>query len=204
MTQAGSVETAEGIHITVITGSVRPGNYTGKAAALVMDQLGRIPGISSRLIEPASLHLPLPGTDPGSEVTKHLKAEISRSTGVVLATPEYHGGVSSVMKLVIENCGFPSALAGKPIALLGVAAGTIGAIKSLEQLRSICAHVGALVLPLPVSVAHVNKVFDADGRCLDADVEKRVRGVATSLVDYIRQTVCPAMTLERILRGGGA
>ena len=37
---------------------------------------------------------------------------------VVLATPEYHGSFSSVMKLVIENLGFPSALQGKPVALM--------------------------------------------------------------------------------------
>ena len=57
---------------------------------------------------------------------------IRRSTGVVLATPEYHGSFSSVMKLMIENLGFPSVLAGKSVALLGVAGGSIGAIKSLE------------------------------------------------------------------------
>ena len=87
----------------------------------------------------------------------------SRATGadarsvcrVILATPEYHGSFAAMMKLVIENLGFPSTLAGKPVALLGVAAGRIGAIKSLEQLRSVCSHVGAIVLPGPVSVANV-------------------------------------------------
>ena len=63
-------------------------------------------------------------------------------------------------KLIIENLGFPSVLATKPVALLGVAAGQIGAIKSLEQLRSVLSHVGAIVLPGPVSVAGVQGVFD--------------------------------------------
>jgi len=40
-----------------------------------------------------------------------------------LATPEYDGSLSSVMKLVIENLGFPSVLAGKPVALMGVGGG---------------------------------------------------------------------------------
>jgi FMN reductase len=48
------------------------------------------------------------------------------------------------MKLAIDNLGFPSMLSGKPISLLGVAAGVIGAIKSLEELRGICSHVGAV------------------------------------------------------------
>ena len=120
----------------------------------------------------------------------------------MLATPEYHGGFSSVIKLVIENLGFPSVLAGKPVALMGVAAGQIGAIKSLEQLRSVCSHVGAIVLPGPVSVANIQKVFDEEGRCLDPGAEKRLRGVATSLVHYIEDTICPRVALEQMVRGG--
>jgi chromate reductase len=120
----------------------------------------------------------------------------------VLATPEYHGSFSSVMKLMIENLGFPSALAGKPVALLGVAAGAIGAIKSLEHLRSVVSHIGALALPLPISVANVQRVFDSEGHCLEPAVEKVVRAVGTNLLDYIVRHLCPRFTLERLLREG--
>ncbi len=108
------------------------------------------------------------------------------------------------MKLVIENLGFPSVLSGKPVALLGVAAGQIGAIKSLEQLRGVCSHIGAIVLPGPVSVANVQAVFDSEGRCLDDKVEKRVRGVATNLLGYIKESICPKFTLERLVRDTAA
>ena len=124
------------------------------------------------------------------------------TTAVILATPEYHGSFSSVMKLMIENLGFPSVLAGKPVALLGVAGGSIGAIKSLEQLRGVCSHVGALVLPGPVSVAHVRSVFNEIGECNDSDVEGRLRGLAENLLAYIHQNVCPRMTLEAMVRAG--
>ena len=105
-----------------------------------------------------------------------------------------------MMKLLIENLGFPSLLAGKPVALLGVAAGQIGAIKSLEHLRSVCSHVGAIVLPGPVSVAGIQKLFDEQGRCLDAAVEKRIRGVATNLLHYIHENICPRVALEEVVR----
>jgi FMN reductase len=192
------------LSIVIINGSVRPGNYTSMASALVADELARDPGVVVDVIDPAGLDLPLPGTRPDSESTKRLREKIKASAGVVLATPEYHGSFSSVIKLVIENLGFPSTLSGKPVALLGGAAGAIGAIKSLEQLRGICAHVGAIALPLPVSVANVQKVFTPDGQCLDATTEKRVRGVGTNLTNYVRRHVCPAIELERILREGAA
>ncbi len=37
-------------------------------------------------------------------------------------------------------------MSGKPVALLGVAAGSIGAIKSLEHLRGVVSHIGGLAL----------------------------------------------------------
>jgi len=129
-----------------------------------------------------------------------LRDSISAATGVVLATPEYHGSYSSVIKLVIENLGFPSALAGKPVALVGVAAGQIGAIKALEHLRSVCSHVGAIVLPGLVSVASVRSAFDESGRVTDPKVEKRLRGAAQGLLDYIHTSVCPRLTLEAMVR----
>jgi NAD(P)H-dependent FMN reductase len=195
---------ADRIPILVVIGTVRPGNYTAKASALVVDELRKDPQVSVEVIDPAKLDLPFPGARPDAESTRRLQEQVRAAAGVVLATPEYHGSFSSVMKLVIENLGFPSALSGKPVALLGVAAGAIGAIKSLEQLRSVCAHIGALALPLPASVANVQKVFDAEGRCLDPAVEKLVRSVATNLMNYLRRHVCPAIELERILREGAA
>lgn len=195
-------ESSGGIRIVAISGSVRPGNYTNMALALVADEFKRHPNIRLKVIDPITLNLPLPGTNPGSEATKSLQAEVQNATGVILATPEYHGSFSSVIKLVIENLGFPSVLAGKPVALLGVAAGSIGAIKSLEMLRSVCSHIGAIVLPLSISVANVQKVFDKDGRCLDPSAEKMVRSVATNLVNYVQKNICPAIQLERILRTG--
>jgi len=92
-----------------------------------MDELLLHPGVCAEEVRPGELHLPFPGTDPDSAAARKFKQTVSQATGVVLATPEYHGSFSSVMKLAIENMGFPAALAGKPVALLGVAAGVIGA-----------------------------------------------------------------------------
>lgn len=189
-----------GIRIAVLLGSVRPDNYTRRAAALVVDELQNR-GVHVDVVDPAGMELRLPGTgtSPDAEL---MQETVRQATALVMCTPEYHGGLSSVIKLMIENMGFPSAMAGKPVALLGVAAGRIGAIKSLEMLRSICSHVGCLVLPMPVSVANVQTVFDADGTVLDAEVEKSVRGVASTVLDYLNRHVCPLVTLEAMAREG--
>ena len=197
-----SEEANEGLRVVVLIGTVRPGNYTSKAARLVADQLEQTDGVEVEVVDAADLELPFPGHPDAKGDAERLQEAVNGATGVVIATPEYHGGYSSVAKLMIENMGFPSALRGKPVALLGVAAGEIGAVKSLEALRGVCSHVGAHVLPGPVSVARVQKVFDEQGNCSDERVEKRVRGVASSLVSYIRDHICPRLTLESMSRTG--
>ena len=191
------------LKMLIINGSVRPGNYTAMASAVVADELRKDPDVGVEIVDPSTLSLPFPGAGD-SEDSKTLQQKVRGAAGIVLATPEYHGSFSSVMKLVIENLGFPSALSGKPVALLGVAAGSIGAIKSLEQLRGVCAHVGAIALPLPVSVPNVQKAFAADGTCTDPAVEKLVRRVGSGLLDYVRNSVCPRVQLEQLLREGAA
>lgn len=188
------------IKIALVKGSVRPGNYTSMAAALVLDEFKKHGDVQVDVIDPAKLILVPPGADDRGSDGEKIREIVKAATGVIFATPEYHGSFSSVTKLVIENLGFPSVLSGKPVALMGVAAGTIGAIKSLEALASVCQHIGAIVLPGSVSVANVREVFDENGNCLDPAVEKRIRSVANNIVHYIERNICPAISLEAIVR----
>ena len=189
-----------GFRLVAAAGSVRPGNFTSMGLALAVDEI-RQRNVEIEVIDLAAAHLSLPGLTP-SEDAMRIRQLISEATGIVLATPEYHGSYSSVIKLFIENLGFPSVLAGKPVALLGVAAGQIGAIKALEHLRGVCSHVGAIVLPSTISVAGVQKLFDESGRCLDPGTEKRIRGLATNLLDYVHNNVCPRAAMEEFVRSG--
>lgn len=194
------MDNREPLHILAASGSSRPGGYTPRVLALAVDELQRVHQVRVDLIELATADFPFPGQGP-TQATKQAQNLVKAASGILLATPEYHGSYSSAMKRFIENLGFPSTLAGKPVALLGAAAGQIGAVKALEHLGSVCSHVGAFVLPGAVSVARVHKVFDGEGRCLDAAIEKRVRGLATRLMEFIHSRTCPGPALEQSVRG---
>jgi len=185
--------------IVAIIGTSRPGNYTSHALAVTVDEL-RTAGHDVEVIDAAELTLAFPGA-PVTDDARRLQALIRTAHGVVLATPEYHGTFSALTKLIIENLGFPSALADKPVALIGVASGRIGAIKSVEQLKSVLGHIGALVVPGGVSVAGVQAAFDADtGACTDKNTEAALRGVAKSLLTFMQHYVCPRYILEQQVR----
>lgn len=146
---------ANRICVVIITGSVRLGNYTNMASALVLDELKKHPKVSTEVIDPATLSLSYctcppqtrpdassperPEIDPQYKVAKHFQPKVGQATGVILATPEHDGSLSSVMKLVIESLGYPP-LAGKPVALLGVTGGTqrgeTGLNRGLSQAHS--------------------------------------------------------------------
>ncbi len=185
--------------IVTLLGTARPGNYTQHALQLVETHL-KNSGVSATRFDPSGKVLPFPGQEGDFPDAQLLQDMVRDATGIIIATPEYHGSFSALLKLMLENMGFPSLLAGKPVALLGVAAGRIGAIKSLEQLRSVCSHTGAIVLPGPVSIAGIQQVFDAEGNCTSKETQKSLEGVATRLLDYLNQHVCPRFALEAMVR----
>ncbi len=190
--------------ILLISGTSRPENYTSRALAVVAEEFAQ-QNATTVLLDAREMNLAFPG-QPETDHAGQLRQAVERADAIVLATPEYHGSFCAMTKLIIENLGFPSALAGKPVALVGVAAGRIGAIKSLEQLKGVMSHVGAIVIPAAVSIAGVQGVFDDDGRCNDAGSESALRGLADSVNEFLSQYVCPAKRLaemESAVRGDG-
>ena len=186
--------------IATILGSLNNNGSCAHALNIVIDELQKDQNIELIRIEPNGYTLPFPGQSLPNSDTKKLQSDLSDADGIIFATPEYHGSMSSIVKLIIENLGYPSVLSGKTVSLVGVAGGSIGAIKSLEQLRSICSHVGAIVLPGPVSIPKAHSVFDKEGKCLDAKVEKRLRALANEMIKYAAKHICPIHPLEEQVR----
>jgi len=185
-------------NIVTISGTSRPNNFTFKALNVVNDEF-RKNGIEPSVFDARELSLPFPG-GAASDDSERLINAVKNASGVIIASPEYHGTFAAMTKLIIENMGFPSALSGKPVALVGVAAGRIGAIKTLEQLKGVCSHTGAIVIPGAVSIAGVQQIFDEKDQCTDAASEKALRGVAQSLISFLHEYVCPKYALEDMIR----
>lgn len=187
--------------LTAICGSVRPNSFTAKTLELCIDEARQQPAVGRvEVIDPRHLDLRPPGLENEPQRLEPMIAKVRQADGIILSTPEYHGSYSSTVKLIIDNLGFPSPMSGKAVVLLGVAAGQIGAIKALEHLRSVCSHVGAIVLPGPVSVAGVQRLFDSEGRCSDEATEQRMRSLSHKLIDYLLDTTCPDEAFEETVR----
>jgi chromate reductase len=191
--------------IVGISGTNRPGNYTSRALDVTLDEIQKVDRDARiEILDGRQLQLDFPGSPPTADAHR-IQALLREAAGVVLATPEYHGTFAAFTKLIIENLGHPSALRDKPVALLGVAAGRIGAIKSVEHLRSVLAHVGALVIPGSISVAGIQTAFDGKtGAIRDSNTEEALRGLARALVTFMKDYVCPRYVLESQVRDEAA
>lgn len=88
-------------NIVSISATSRPDNYTAKALAIVNDELARRQ-LSPTVFDARDLSLSFP-EQPPTEDALRLQAAIEEASGVVIATPEYHGTFSAMAKLIIEN-----------------------------------------------------------------------------------------------------
>lgn len=105
-----------------------------------------------------------------------LRKEVQQAQGIILGTPEYHGGYSGVLKNTLDLMGFDE-FEGKMLGLVGVSGGAMGAFGALESLRGIGRALHAWVVPEQASIPRAWQEFDDDGKMKNPQLEERLRGV---------------------------
>lgn len=89
---------------------------------------------------------------------QQLRTAIAAADGLLLATPEYNGSFSAVMKNAIDWASrTPSVLDNKPVALMG-AGGIGGTVRAQIAMRQTLISCNALVLNRPDGV--IRQAFD--------------------------------------------
>ena len=74
--------------IVAVRGSVRPGNYTNKALALVIDELEKEEHVGVRVVDPATLDLPLPGQGDSTSADE-LQMLVEEAGGEDASSPSF-------------------------------------------------------------------------------------------------------------------
>jgi NAD(P)H-dependent FMN reductase len=118
-----------------------------------------------------------------------LREDIRRADGVILGTPEYHGGLSGVLKNALDLMGFDE-FEGKMIGLIGVSGGRQGAADALNSLRNIGRALHAWVIPEQASVPEAWRVFTEAGETKDAGVANRLMDVGRQVARFARLHKC--------------
>jgi NAD(P)H-dependent FMN reductase len=177
---------AESVRVVAIPGSLREGSYTRLAAGIALRGAKQV-GAETELLDLRALDLPFcDGRDDESTYpagVHALRAKVRGAQGVILATPEYHGGVSGVLKNALDLMGFEE-FEGKMMGLVGVSGGALGAASALAVLRTTGRVLHAWVVPEQAGIAHVARAFDARGELVDARLEERVLQVGRQVARF--------------------
>lgn len=173
--------------IVGISGSLRPSSYSYQALKQAVQRVEAL-GVEVEVLDLRTLDLPF--CNGGSEYPNHpdvarLRQTVAEADGLILATPEYHGSVSGVLKNALDLMSFDQ-LSGKVTGLISVLGGQPNS-NALNDLRLIMRWVHAWVIPEQIALGQVWKAFGEDGKLLDENLSQRFDAFAQSLVENTRR-----------------
>ncbi|MBN1965559.1 MAG: NAD(P)H-dependent oxidoreductase [Anaerolineae bacterium] len=174
------------IRVVGIPGSLRQQSYTRFAVQIAL-QGARQAGAEVELLDLRDYDLlfyndDIPAADYPPDVAR-LQAAVQSAQGIILGTPEYHAGVSGVLKNALDLMGFDE-FGGKLIGLIGVSGGRMGATNALNSLRTIGRNLHAWVIPHQVSIPAARLKFEADGTTNDPDLTARLLDLGAQVTRF--------------------
>lgn len=178
--------------ILVFAGSTRQGSYNKQLARLAARDVVAA-GAEATFLDLREFPMPLYDGDmeAGDGPPEHafrLQEIVAQHHGLIVASPEYNNSISAVLKNTLDwvsrtpRVRGANPFAGKPAALIAASPGSLGGLRGLDAVRNVLNTVGMLVLPGMVAVGHADQAFDADGKLKDADLGRRLHGLAAEVV----------------------
>jgi NAD(P)H-dependent FMN reductase len=161
------------VRLLTICGSLGPGS-ANRAALDVVETEARAQGtdiVSDVFLADIPPFRPeLVDTPPASVAA--FRQQIAAADAVVIASPEYAGGIAGTVKNALDWVVGNGDLYGKPVGAL--AAGSTGGVHALAQLALTLGYQGALVVA-ELGIAAPKTKVDADGRYTDPDTLAALR-----------------------------
>ena len=175
------------VKIVGIGGSLRADSYSQIALDIAAKRAEAL-GAEVEILDLRQMNLPF--CDGGNEYLNYpdvakLQKAVKEADGLILATPEYHGSVSGVLKNALDLMSFEQ-LDGKVAGLISVLGGQANS-NALNDLRVILRWVHAWVIPEQIGIAQAWKAFSPEGKILDEKISQRFDEFAQSLVDNTRK-----------------
>lgn len=181
-----SNQTRDPIRVVALCGSLRTKSLTRLALNIALQGAAEI-GADTQLLDLADYELVFcagkENEDSYPPDVIKLRQEVKQAQGIVLGTPEYHGGYSGILKNALDLMGF-SEFQGKVLGLVGVAGGQTGAINSLNGLRTVGRSLRAWVVPSQVSISEAWRVFDDAGQIKDEKLAHQLREVGRQVARF--------------------
>ena len=145
-------------------------------------------GAGTRLLDLRELDLPMfdPDDEAPSTTARELIEACHAADGMLWSSPLYQGTISGALKNALDWLRLlgdrdPPFLHDKVVGLISAAGGTQG-LQAINTMEFATRALRAWAVPYVVPVASAARVFDRDGRILDAVVEQQLRTLGGEVV----------------------
>jgi chromate reductase, NAD(P)H dehydrogenase (quinone) len=118
-----------------------------------------------------------------------LQELVDAHDALLIATPEYNGGYTALLKNAIDWISRPRSdgssgvalFAGKVAALVSASPGQLGGLRSQTAMRAVLDKLGMLVIPQAFALSVAHEAFDAEGQMKDHHAASAVMGIGEAL-----------------------
>lgn len=148
------------IRTVVIVGSTREGRFGDTVARWFIGRAALHSDIDIDLVDLAEAALPAIITDRPSPEVEAVTSRFAEAEAFVIVTPEYNHGYPASLKTAIDSAR--EEWFGKPVCFVSYG-GTSGGLRSVEQLRLVCAELHMVSMRDCVSLHNCHDLFDAKG-----------------------------------------
>jgi NAD(P)H-dependent FMN reductase len=176
----------EQVRVLAICGSLKKTSTTRKALRIAIEG-ARLAGAEVTLADLSFYELAFCTGSKAAESKgrdfPRLREEIRAAQGLLIATPEYHGSFSGVLKNALDLHDIED-FQGKVVGLVATAGGRQGAHGALIGLRGVFKALKAFVLPHDASLADSHKAFAEDGSAVDTAFHNRLLDVGREVARF--------------------
>jgi NAD(P)H-dependent FMN reductase len=182
----------DGVKILGLAGSARADSFNKKLVRIAL-RGAEGAGAAVTYVDLRDYPLPIYDGDGESasglpENARKLGALFRENDGLLLASPEYNGFLSPLLKnsldwLTRSAKAQPdlSVFQNKIAAIMSASPGPLGGLRGLRSVRELLTNLGITVLPNQMTIRSAFKAFDEAGEMLDGDQSKRVEALGAEL-----------------------
>lgn len=174
------------VRLAMMSGSLRCRSLNSAVLRVAGRFVARVPYVvEARVVRIDLLPLFNEDIEDGHPEVGRLSAALRRADGLFVASPEYNGHPSGVLKNALDwmSCKpGTSPLLGLPTATVSAAPGSAGGLGGQEHLREILERCGARIVGASTALGRAGQQLDAAGEFTDDDTCCLIAGALMPLL----------------------
>lgn len=184
--------TENSVNLIAFAGSLRKDSYNKQLVNLAAEK-ARALGAKVTVIDLKEYSLPMFDEDLEKEsVPENLPALrdlFSQANGLLIASPEYNGSFSAVLKNTIDWLSRPAkddsyapSYGQFTVGLMAASPGGLGGIRGLSHIRELMSNLGSLVAPNQIALGAAYEAFNEQGQLNNSAMDDRLQVLAQQVV----------------------